>query len=93
MPNIRAVCFDLDGLMFNTEVIFNEVGHELLRRRDRDGEETLRELAGESSTLAAAQAALAGDGWSHAADAIRTTDRTPSERDFAPSWVQSASKA
>lgn len=30
MPNIRAVCFDLDGLMFNTEVIFNEVGHELL---------------------------------------------------------------
>lgn len=35
MPNIRAVCFDLDGLMFNTEVIFNEVGHELLRRRDR----------------------------------------------------------
>ncbi len=35
MPNIRAVCFDLDGLMFNTEVIFNEVGHELLRRREK----------------------------------------------------------
>lgn len=34
MSPIRAVCFDLDGLMFNTEVIFNEVGHELLRRRD-----------------------------------------------------------
>ena len=26
-------------------------------------------------------------------DAIRTSERTPSERDFAPSWVQSASKA
>ena len=35
MQKIRAVCFDLDGLMFNTEVIFNEVGHELLRRRDK----------------------------------------------------------
>jgi len=28
---IRAVCFDLDGLMFNTEDIFNEVGVEVLR--------------------------------------------------------------
>ncbi|MFN0053670.1 MAG: HAD family hydrolase [Planctomycetales bacterium] len=27
--------FDLDGLMFNTEDIFQEVGHEVLRRRDR----------------------------------------------------------
>lgn len=32
---IRAVCFDLDGLMFNTEDIFNEVGHEVLRRRGK----------------------------------------------------------
>ena len=32
MP-IKAVVFDLDGLMFNTETIFNEVGHEILRRR------------------------------------------------------------
>lgn len=36
MTRIRAVCFDLDGLMFNTEVIFNEVGHELLRRRGKN---------------------------------------------------------
>jgi HAD superfamily hydrolase (TIGR01509 family) len=35
MRKISAVCFDLDGLMFNTEVIFNEVGYELLRRRER----------------------------------------------------------
>lgn len=34
MP-IRAVVFDLDGLMFNTELIFDEVGRELLRRRGR----------------------------------------------------------
>lgn len=33
---IRGVAFDLDGLMVNTEVIFNEVGREILRRRDRE---------------------------------------------------------
>lgn len=30
---IKAVCFDLDGLMFNTEDIFNQSGRELLARR------------------------------------------------------------
>ncbi len=30
---IRAVCFDLDGLMFNTEHVFFDAGTELLRRR------------------------------------------------------------
>jgi HAD superfamily hydrolase (TIGR01509 family) len=38
---IRAVVFDLDGLMFNTEDIFNEVGREVCRRR---GKEMTREL-------------------------------------------------
>ena len=33
MSCINAVVFDLDGLMFNTEEIFNETGNELLRRR------------------------------------------------------------
>lgn len=33
--SVRAVVFDLDGLMFNTEEIFNEVGHEVLRRRGK----------------------------------------------------------
>ena len=33
MPEISAVVFDLDGLMFNTEEIYNETGSELLRRR------------------------------------------------------------
>src|SRR5712671_4820587 len=35
-PNpIQAVVFDLDGLMFNTEELYFEVGTELLRRRDK----------------------------------------------------------
>ncbi|MEZ6066956.1 MAG: HAD family phosphatase [Planctomycetaceae bacterium] len=33
VPRIRAVAFDLDGLMFNTEEIFRHSGTELLRRR------------------------------------------------------------
>lgn len=34
-PSIKAVVFDLDGLMFNTEDIFNEVGHLVLARRNK----------------------------------------------------------
>lgn len=34
-PPIRAVCFDLDGLMFNTEHVFYDAATELLARRDR----------------------------------------------------------
>lgn len=34
-PTIKAVVFDLDGLMFNTEDIFNLSGAELLRRRSK----------------------------------------------------------
>ena len=30
---MRAVCFDMDGLMFNTEEVYWHVGTELLRRR------------------------------------------------------------
>ena len=36
LPSIRAVVFDLDGLMFNTEDIFNAVGHEVCRRRGKE---------------------------------------------------------
>lgn len=32
---IRAVVFDCDGLMFNTEEIFHQATHALLRRRDK----------------------------------------------------------
>jgi HAD superfamily hydrolase (TIGR01509 family) len=34
-PPVRAVVFDLDGLMFNTEVVFTATGTELLRRRGK----------------------------------------------------------
>ena len=33
LPPARAVVFDLDGLMFNTEELYVEVGTEILRRR------------------------------------------------------------
>jgi len=33
---IKAVVFDFDGLMFNTEDIFNRSGRELLRRRGKE---------------------------------------------------------
>lgn len=39
---IRAVCFDLDGLMFNTEDVFEDVGCELLRRRGLQMTDALR---------------------------------------------------
>lgn len=35
MSDFRAVVFDLDGLMFNTEDVYLDVGHELMRRRGR----------------------------------------------------------
>lgn len=34
--NIRAVVFDLDGLMLNTEDVFEQAGSVLVRRRDRE---------------------------------------------------------
>jgi HAD superfamily hydrolase (TIGR01509 family) len=34
-PPARAVVFDLDGLMFNTEELYQDVGGELLRRRGK----------------------------------------------------------
>lgn len=33
LPDLRAVVFDLDGLMFNTEDLYDEVGDIILRRR------------------------------------------------------------
>src|SRR5262245_25637276 len=35
MSDIRAVVFDLDGLMFNTETIYDEVGETLLAKRGK----------------------------------------------------------
>lgn len=40
-PSIRAVAFDMDGLMFNTEDLYDQVGEILLQRR---GQRFSREL-------------------------------------------------
>ncbi len=49
----QAVAFDLDGLMFNTEDLYIEVGTELLRRRGCTFENDLREkMMGRPSRIA-----------------------------------------
>jgi HAD superfamily hydrolase (TIGR01509 family) len=40
-PQPRAVVFDLDGLMFNTEELYQDVGGEILRRRGKQFEADL----------------------------------------------------
>jgi HAD superfamily hydrolase (TIGR01509 family) len=49
----RAVVFDLDGLMFNTEELYQEVGTELLRRRGcQFTVELLNQMMGRPSRVA-----------------------------------------
>lgn len=49
----RAVVFDLDGLMFNTEELYQDVGTELLRRRGYDfTAELLHQMMGRPSRVA-----------------------------------------
>ncbi len=43
VPVIRAVVFDCDGLMFNTEEVFSRSGEELLRRRGHRWTDELRQ--------------------------------------------------
>ena len=46
-PAIKAVVFDLDGLMFNTEEVFNRSGRVLLRRRGKEmTDEILSQMMG-----------------------------------------------
>jgi HAD superfamily hydrolase (TIGR01509 family) len=53
MPRPTAVVFDLDGLMFNTEELYQEVGAELLRRRGYDfTQELLDRMMGRPSHIA-----------------------------------------
>lgn len=50
---IRGVVFDLDGLMFNTETLYQEVGTELLRRRGREfTEDLIRQMMGRPGGVA-----------------------------------------
>ena len=49
----RAVVFDLDGLMFNTEELYIDVGTEILRRRGKSfGRELLDKMMGRPSAIA-----------------------------------------
>jgi HAD superfamily hydrolase (TIGR01509 family) len=50
---IRAIAFDLDGLMFNTEELYIEVGTEILRRRGKEfTQELLDQMMGRQSHAA-----------------------------------------
>lgn len=52
-PTIKAICFDMDGLLFNTEDLFDEVGHELLRRRNHQLDlELVRRMMGQQADVA-----------------------------------------
>jgi HAD superfamily hydrolase (TIGR01509 family) len=51
--NIRAVAFDLDGLMFNTEALYEQVGGTLVARRGRRiSHELLDEMMGRPPRVA-----------------------------------------
>ncbi|HUE74731.1 MAG TPA: HAD family phosphatase [Pirellulaceae bacterium] len=51
--SLKAVVFDLDGLMFNTEELYIDVGTELLRRRGKTfGKELLDKMMGRPSAIA-----------------------------------------
>jgi HAD superfamily hydrolase (TIGR01509 family) len=50
---LRAVAFDLDGLMFNTEELYQCVGTELLRRRGKEfAPELLHQMMGRPQSVA-----------------------------------------
>jgi HAD superfamily hydrolase (TIGR01509 family) len=50
---IKAVVFDLDGLMFNTETLYQQVGGELLRRRGKTfGPDLLDRIMGRRTHVA-----------------------------------------
>jgi beta-phosphoglucomutase-like phosphatase (HAD superfamily) len=45
-PQIKAVVFDMDGLMLNTEDVFDLAGQELLQRRGMDMTDAIRHRRG-----------------------------------------------
>jgi HAD superfamily hydrolase (TIGR01509 family) len=52
-PPLQAVVFDLDGLLFNTEDLYQDVGTEMLRRRGRQWTpELLHAMMGRPSAVA-----------------------------------------
>ncbi len=52
-PKLRAVVFDLDGLMFNTEDLYQEVGSKILRLRGKEfTSDLLDQMMGRPSPVA-----------------------------------------
>lgn len=51
-PKLSAVVFDLDGLMFNTELLYPQVGYELCRRRGKKfTDELLHQMMGRPGNI------------------------------------------
>lgn len=52
-PTIKAICFDMDGLLFNTEDIFDEVGIEMLSKRGKELDyELVKRMMGQQAEAA-----------------------------------------
>lgn len=69
--SIRAVVFDLDGLMFNTEEVFHRTGAELLRRRGKQLTDELRAQMMGRRANEAFQAMIETCGLSDSIDALK----------------------
>lgn len=53
MPRIKAICFDMDGLLFNTEDLFDEVGAEMVELRGHKLDPDLvRRMMGQQAAVA-----------------------------------------
>lgn len=52
-PEIKAICFDMDGLLFNTEELFDEIGIEMLARRGKQLDHSLvQRMMGQQANVA-----------------------------------------
>lgn len=76
---IRAVVFDMDGLMFDSEPLYFEVGRLVLARR---GKEMTRDLANAMMGLRRGEALEVMRAWHELEDAIEALDRETEELYF-----------
>ena len=71
-PSVKAVVFDLDGLMFNTEDIYLQVGSEVLRRRNK---QFTPELVDAMMGLRPAQAIARMIEWHNLTDSVEQIEK------------------
>lgn len=76
---IEAVVFDMDGLMFDSEPLYFEVGRQVLARR---GKEMTRELANAMMGLRRGEALEVMRAWHSMEDAVEVLDRETEELYF-----------